>query len=211
MEGCSSNLTDNNFFYLTPDYNQLYLSIISSFSLKIKLFLGDFNNMSNSQSDSKQRANALADRIESGAQSLADFANGLSDAEWKTCVQPDGRTVGVIVHHVASVYPIEVELAQVIASGKPVEGVTWDVIAKMNAEHASKNSNVTKEEALELLRSNSKAAADKVRGFSDEELDRAVLVSLNADAPLTAQFFIEDHALRHSFHHLAKIKAALNK
>ena len=27
--------------------------------------------------------------------------------------------------------------------------------------------------------------------------------------PLTAQFLIEDHALRHSWHHLAKIKAVL--
>jgi hypothetical protein len=41
--------------------------------------------------------------------------------------------------------------------------------------------------------------------------DRAATVSLNADATLTAQFFIEDHALRHSFHHLASIQAALNE
>ncbi|HVZ61717.1 MAG TPA: hypothetical protein VG892_13105 [Terriglobales bacterium] len=47
-----------------------------------------------------------------------------------------------------------------------------------------------------------------MRGFSDEELDRAAPVSLNADAPLTAQFLIEDHAVRHSWHHLASIKAA---
>ena len=30
-------------------------------------------------------------------------------------------------------------------------------------------------------------------------------------APLTSQFVIEDHALRHSWHHLAKIKAALGR
>jgi hypothetical protein len=29
----------------------------------------------------------------------------------------DGRSVGVIVHHVASVYPIEIDLARIIASG----------------------------------------------------------------------------------------------
>jgi len=34
-------------------------------------------------------------------------------------------------------------------------------------------------------------------------------VSLNADAPLTPQFLIEDHALRHRWRHLAKIKAVL--
>ncbi len=46
----------------------------------------------------------------------------------------------------------------------------------------------------------------KNRVFTDEQLDRAAPVSLNADAPLTTQFFIEDHALRHSWRHLAKIK-----
>ncbi|NNK73138.1 MAG: hypothetical protein HKO94_08090 [Flavobacteriaceae bacterium] len=47
--------------------------------------------------------------------------------------------------------------------------------------------------------------------FTDAELDSSERISLNADAPLTAQFFIEDHALRHSFHHLAKIKTTCNK
>jgi hypothetical protein len=48
-----------------------------------------------------------------------------------------------------------------------------------------------------------------VRKFSDEELDRAAAVSLNGDATLTAQFVLEDHAVRHSLHHLAKMRAAV--
>jgi hypothetical protein len=36
-------------------------------------------------------------------------------------------------------------------------------------------------------------------------------VSLNSDAPLTCQFMLEDHAVRHSYHHLAKIRAALGR
>jgi hypothetical protein len=106
-------------------------------------------------------------------------------------------------------YPIEVHLATEMGAGKPVEGVTWDVIADMNAKHSVDHGTATKEEAIELLLRNSKAAADGVRGFTDEQLDRAVTVSLYGDAPLTAQHFIEDHALRHSWHHLAKIRKAL--
>lgn len=156
-----------------------------------------------------KRSHALAERIEQGAAQLAKLAEGLSDAEWKTRVLPDGRTVGVIVHHVASVYPIEVELVRTLAAGKPITGVTWDGIAEMNRKHAQDHAGATKQEALELLRKNSQTAAQAVRQLSDEELDRAAPVSLNGDAPLTAQFFIEDHALRHSFHHLAKIKGVL--
>ena len=158
-----------------------------------------------------QRANALADRIEQGAQALAAFAETLSDAEWQAVVPKDGRTVGVTVHHVASVYPLEVDLARELAAGNPISGATWEGIAEMNANHAKENAGVSKQEALELFRQNSKAAADRVREFTDKELDNAAVVSLNADAPLTAQFFIEDHALRHSFHHLAKIRAALSR
>jgi len=37
----------------------------------------------------------------------------------------DGRSVGVIVHHVASVYPIEIDLARAIADGADIPDVTW--------------------------------------------------------------------------------------
>ena len=158
-----------------------------------------------------RRAEALADRVEQGAQALAVFAESLSDAEWRMTVPKDGRPVGVIVHHVASVYPIEIQLAQTLAGGKPVTGVTWDGVDHMNAEHAHKNGTAGKPETLALLRRNGKAAADAVRAFSDEQLDAAAPVSLNAEAPLTAQFIVEDHALRHSYHHLARIRAAVGR
>jgi hypothetical protein len=156
-----------------------------------------------------KRAEALAQRIEQGAQALAEYAQGLSDAQWQAKVPPDGRQVGVMIHHVASVYPIEIDLARQLASGKSIEGLTWDFIAESNAKHAQDQAAVTKQETLDLLRRNGHAAAEAVRAFSDDELDQAAPVSLNAYAPLTAQFLIEDHALRHSWHHLAKIKVAL--
>lgn len=156
-----------------------------------------------------QRATALAGRIEQGAAELAAFAEGLSDEQWRKVIPPDGRTAGVIINHVASIYPLEIELAQVLASGKPIVGVTWAAVADVNAKHAAENGNASKRDTVELLRRNSKAAADAVRAMSDAQLDQAAPVSLNHDAPLTTQFFIEDHALRHSFHHLAKLRAAL--
>jgi len=160
---------------------------------------------------SSQRANALADRLEQGARALIAFATGLTDEEWRTRTPHDGRTVGVIVHHVASVYPIEIRLAQTIADGKPVTGVTMDDIHAMNAGHAAEHAAVTKAVALDLLRTNSAAAAAAIRALSDEQLAQAAPVSLYADAPLTSQFVLEDHAVRHSYHHLARIRAALKR
>jgi hypothetical protein len=87
--------------------------------------------------------------------------------------------------------------------------VTWDAVHEMNAGHAREHDAVTNEAALDLLRRNSSAAEAAIRALSDEELDQAAPVSLNSDAPLTCQFMLEDHAIRHSYHHLAGIRGAL--
>jgi hypothetical protein len=158
-----------------------------------------------------KRTNAIADRLEHGARALAAFASGLTEAEWQIRVPKDGRKVGVIVHHVATVYPLEIQLAQTLASGKPVEGVTWGAVHEMNAGHAKENHAVTKEATLDLLRRNSAEAAAAIRALSDEDLDQVAPVSLNSDAPLTCQFMLEDHAVRHSYHHLARIQEALKQ
>lgn len=156
-----------------------------------------------------QRTEALADRLEQGARALITFAGALTDAEWQTRLPKDGRKIGVVVHHVASMYPVEIELAQTLGAGKPMVGVTPEVVNEINAAHAKEHDAVTKEAALDLLRRNSAAAAAAIRSLSDDELDRAAPVSLNSDAPLTCQFFLEDHAVRHSYHHLARIRGAL--
>jgi hypothetical protein len=159
-----------------------------------------------------KRAEALANRIEQGASELAGFAESLSEQDWNTPMsKTDHRTVGIIVHHVAIVYPLEVEAARIIASGKPLLDVTLDSIKEMNAKHASKNSQITKSDALALLLRNSRAAAQEVCRFTDEQLDQAAPFGLSFGAPVTAQFVIEDHALRHSWHHLAGIRKALGK
>ena len=157
------------------------------------------------------RASALADRLIRGAEALAAFADDLSDAEWHTRLPKDGRKVGVVVHHVATMYPLEIQLAQLLSAGSPVTGVTPEVVNEINAKHAREHDAVTKEAALELLRLNSAAAAAAIRRLKNEELDRAAPVSFNSDAPLTCQFMLEDHAVRHSYHHLAHLRAALRK
>ena len=158
-----------------------------------------------------KRANALAERLERGVSALRTFASELTTAEWKTPVPKDGRSIGVVVHHVASVYPIEIQLALIVASGSPVAGVTMDDVHKMNAKHAEEFEQVSPEVALHLLRRNSADAAQAIRGLSDAQLAKAAAVSLYDDAPVTCQFVLEDHAVRHSYHHFAAIRRALKR
>jgi hypothetical protein len=151
----------------------------------------------------------LAARIEEGAAGLAAFAEGLSEAEWRTKVPRDGRAVGVIVHHVANMYPIEIAVTRRVVEGQAVTDVTWEDVGQINSLHAHENADVGKAAALALLRTNAREAAAAVRALTDAELDRAAPFSLSFGAPMTVQFVIEDHAVRHSWHHLARIRAAL--
>jgi len=156
-------------------------------------------------------SHALAARLEAGAAALAEFAASLTEKEWQMRLPKDGRKMGVLVHHVASVYPIEIQLAQVLASGKPITGVTAEVINSMNRDHAQENDAVSKEAAIELLAKNSATAAAAIRMLSNEQLATAAAISLYGGAPLTCQFMLEDHAVRHSYHHLARMKSALGR
>ena len=156
-----------------------------------------------------RRGEVLAQRLEEGVRQLAELARDLSDEQWQLRVPHDSRKVGVVVHHVATMYPIEISLAQQLARGEPVVGVTWVKVHEMNADHARSFDRVTKAEALDLLQKNSSAAAAAVRAFTDEELDSAAALSLNSDGPRTCQFMLEDHAVGHAWHHLLKIRAAL--
>src|SRR4029434_4861635 len=98
------------------------------------------------------------------AEALAELAASLSDAEWQPRLPGDGRKVGVVVHHVASVYPLEIQLALKVADRHPITGVTMDDVHVMNAKHAQDYDSTTKDVAVDLLRRNSAAAAAAIRG-----------------------------------------------
>ena len=155
------------------------------------------------------RSERLAARLETHAKALCDYAKTLTPEQWAKRVPGDGRSIGVIVHHVGAVYPLEIQLAQGVAAGTPMVGVAWQAVHDMNAKHAQDFASVTKEQAIAAIEANSAEAAKAIRAMSDADLDRAVPQSLYGDAELTCQFFLEDHAVRHSMHHLASIRAAL--
>lgn len=115
-------------------------------------------------------AEILARRIEQGAEELAAYVAGLTEEEWRKPVR-DGRSLGVVVHHVASVYPVEMRLAKAIATGKSVADIAWDAVNTVSAF-----ANVSKVETLQLLKQNTTSAAAAVREFGDD-YRKGILVS----------------------------------
>jgi hypothetical protein len=154
------------------------------------------------------RAEKLADRVEQGHRALLDLLAHLDQQGWETRVEGDGRTVTIVVHHVATMLGLEKNFIEQLASGEPSEGITHAKLHDMNAQHAQANADCTRDESIDLLKKNSLSVLAAIRGLSDEELDTASTISLHWSAPLTTQYFIEEHPLSHSYEHAAAIRNA---
>ena len=152
------------------------------------------------------RAQALATRFEQANADVIRAVEPLSDAQWGAQTAEEGWTVGVVAHHIAQSHQGVAGLAEMVASGKPVPPITWDVIHQGNATHARDHGHCTKPETLALLRDNGAAAAKLVRGLSDQQLDRSASVIGN---PMSAGQVVEHILIGHPQGHLASIKAAL--
>lgn len=129
-----------------------------------------------------QKSKALATHLENGATALAAFAAALSEEEWRTRLPKDGRKVSLVVHHVATMYPIEIRLANLPAA-QPITDVTRDAVDTISRDHAR--------ERQRRQRSRTRAVENQQRGGGRgnpglcrrRELDRAARVSLSRDAP----------------------------
>ena len=155
------------------------------------------------------RAEALARRVEQGAEDLIAAVEGLSDAQWSTPCGDEQRTVGVLVHHVGTMYPIEADVVNTLVRDGQMLDLKWEAVHGINRDHATGNVDVDKATAISLVRQNVGVAAEAVRALSDEQLDQIAPNGLHWGAPLTVQFFIEHHPIAHPYIHLESIQAAL--
>jgi uncharacterized damage-inducible protein DinB len=119
------------------------------------------------------RAENLAAQFEAVNQEAIQAVQACSDETWRKPIPDDGRTVGVLAHHMAMGDVPIAELVETIANEKPMPPLTMEMIDQGNAQHAQQFANVTKEETLAALQQNAPGAVAMVRGLSDEQLDRS--------------------------------------
>ncbi len=155
----------------------------------------------------------LARRLEAATETLLQIVEPCTENQWQTICPSEERTVGVMVHHIASVALLVVGWAQQIGKGEPLPPVTMEMVHAGNAAHAQGNAHCTKTETLQLLRQNSAQASAVIRGLSDEQLGRTAPVALFGGQPFSAQAIIEMvlighiHGYPHS--HLPNIRVVL--
>ena len=153
-----------------------------------------------------ERARNLAQQFEQANHGLITTVERLSDDQWRTKTPGDGRSVGVVAHHVAEGHKTLAGLAGTIAHGQPVPALTMDMVHQGNAAHAAQHANCTKAETLALLRQNGAAAAATVRGLGEAELDRTATLPLGT---MTAAQVIERILIGHVHDHHGSIHKAI--
>jgi uncharacterized damage-inducible protein DinB len=156
-----------------------------------------------------ERTLALAERVAQASQALMAAAERCSESEWRRVGVNDARTIGALVHHVAKTHADIIGLAQAVAAGQALPPLTWDMTHQMNAQHGREHADCAKAEALALLRRNTAAAVDAIRGLSDAQLDRTSTWPVDGD--VSAQRLIELHIIDHAREHLATITATLER
>ena len=153
-----------------------------------------------------ERARILAEQLEQANRDLIHTVEGLSDTQWRAKTPGDGRTVGVVAHHVAASHKSVAGLVGAIAHGQVVPTITMEMIHEGNATHATQHANCTKAETVALLRQNGAAAVATVRGLSETELDRTATFPMGT---MTAAQVIERILTGHANDHHGTIRRAI--
>ena len=125
------------------------------------------------------RANDLADRFEKANADLVAMLERLSDDQWQNTLDGEGWPVGVGACHIAEHYSNLAQLVDIAANGKPIPDwapKTLGDLDKLNAEIAARNAGCSREQALDMLRTNAARTTEQLRALSDAQLDRKIVL-----------------------------------
>ena len=154
-----------------------------------------------------ERAHDLADRFDRANEDLIAFAQGLSRTQWRMLCPREGRTVGVVVYHVAEGHALTTEVTRAIALGEPLpEGLarSKEEVDLKNARQAEEHADRAQAETVELLQRNGAAAVRFVQDLTDEQLER--VASLWGNQGTVAEL-IEHVMIRHLVGHFVTLRA----
>jgi hypothetical protein len=155
-----------------------------------------------------ERVQTLIQSFDALISEFTAYVEGLTDAQWNTLVPKEGRTVGVLAHHIAG---STVSIAQVTAALANSQGfpATREMLDQSNAHHAAEHAGATKAETLDLLKSNALAASGVIGSLADSQLDNTGPVAVLGGQPVPAQTFAQAAWLGHISDHWDSIKATL--
>lgn len=160
------------------------------------------------RNQTNRRAQELANRFTEANNALIAAIEKFSEAKWEAICENDGRSVGVLVHHLASTHSFVGGLVKTVAAGQALPLLTVEMVNAGNAQHAQQFANCTKSETLNLLRLNGETTASSILQLNDDQLDLASPFAYIGGKMISVQGLIEDNLIKHIQEHLASIQKA---
>ena len=118
-----------------------------------------------------QRAQDLAQRIESFRDDVVAYVETFSDEDWNKLCEWEDWGAGVTARHIGASHFGVAGLLEMIIQGKELPQLTLDDINAASDKDSREHADCTKDEALETLRKNGTDFAAFVAGLSDDDLD----------------------------------------
>jgi hypothetical protein len=155
-----------------------------------------------------QRVADLAAKLEEANAAVIEAVENSSEEDWQKITDSEGWSVGVTARHIGISHLPIMGLVELVATGGDVPPITMEMFHAGNAQHAQEHADCTREEVLEILKHDGKAAADKLRGLIDEQLERTASMAFAGGAEMSALQIVEGILIGHPVQHLESIKAA---
>ena len=154
-----------------------------------------------------KRIGRLVREFEDINQEFTETVKSVSDEDWKNICPAENWTVGVTAHHVATSYTLAIDVLQALAAGES-RTVTVEMLDEMNAEHAVRYADCTREETVRFLETNGEKAAAAIRGVPDETLDTRHQLPFLGEEPVSLEQFVDICLIGHHWAHLPSIRNA---
>ena len=154
------------------------------------------------------KGDALAREFETKVQEATAILEKLSNIDWAKSTSGEHWTVAATAHHLARSYEPITGIIKTIAAGQSVPNFTPQMLDEMNAQHAKEFADCSKAGTLALHKKGAAAAADVLRGLSDEALAKSGTVFAGVP-PMTAEDVVKRALLGHIDEHFGSIRKTI--
>ena len=155
------------------------------------------------------RTAELAEQFATVNAGIIAAVSACSDEQWRQPTAEDGRTVGVVAHHVGEVNGAFAKIVETLAAGGTyTPNVSMEAVHESNAKHARDNGGTGKAETIDLLRANGDAILRVLASIDDTTLDQAAGVFGGHEMTVTQ--VLEWVVIGHTAEHLGTISKTLD-
>jgi hypothetical protein len=130
---------------------------------------------------------------------------------WDILCPSEGRSVGVVAHHIAMGYTAEQEAIEAMIAGRALPAIyqSEETLNAWNADHAAQQAQCGKAETLDVLHRNAQSVRYFIASLTPQDLQQGAPIPLAGNEVWSVYRWIDELVINHPLWHLESIHAAL--